>query len=53
MKKYLAVFIAVTALASVFAYAEEVTDFKKCYKKCMEKTNDKEKCTYICDDSKP
>lgn len=50
MKKYLAVFFSVAALTSAFAYAEDKVDFKKCFKACMKEIDDKDKCTYICDD---
>ncbi|HEU4776619.1 MAG TPA: hypothetical protein VFS95_07305 [Telluria sp.] len=48
MKKYLTVFITVTALTSVASFAEEKTDPKNCYKACMKKLDDAETCTYIC-----
>ncbi|UUZ52642.1 hypothetical protein LP419_25490 [Massilia sp. H-1] len=50
MKKYLAVFLGVAALSAAVA-SEDKVDFKKCYKACMKEVNDKDKCTYICDDS--
>jgi len=50
MKKIVAVFVSIAALSSVFAFAENTTDYKKCYKRCMDKINDAQKCDYICDD---
>jgi len=51
MKKYLAVFSAVAALSCAMTYAEDKVDFKKCFKECMKELDNKDKCTYICDDS--
>lgn len=48
MKKYWAVFIAVSTFTSAFAFAEEKFDPKKCFKECMKKLDDRETCTYIC-----
>ncbi len=49
MKKYLIVFFSVTAFSALTAYA--AID-KACYKRCMEKMDDKEKCEKICDKDK-
>ncbi len=49
MKKYLAIFIAVTVFTSAAAFAQE-TDPKKCYKACMQQFKDKEICDYVCKD---
>lgn len=51
MKKYLAVFVAVTVLTSAAALAEEKFNAKRCFKECMKKLDDAETCTYICYDS--
>jgi hypothetical protein len=48
MKKYLAIFFSVTVLAALTAYAGTLD--KACYKRCMEKLDDKEKCEKICTD---
>lgn len=45
MKRYILLFVAVTAMSAAYA-----TDFKTCYRKCMKKIDDKEQCTFICDD---
>ncbi|MFZ6642882.1 hypothetical protein ACO0LL_24400 [Undibacterium sp. TC4M20W] len=47
MKKYLILFLGVTIFAAVSA---STTDYKACYKRCMEKIDDKEKCEKICKD---
>ncbi|HEU4776620.1 MAG TPA: hypothetical protein VFS95_07310 [Telluria sp.] len=52
MKKYLAVFLAVTALSSAVAWAEDKVDYKKCYKLCMKEIDDHDKCDLMCDDKK-
>lgn len=45
MKKYLIIFLTLTAFSAFTAYA---FDYKACFKRCMEKYDDKEKCEKIC-----
>lgn len=59
MKKYISVFIAMSAISVLTAFAaadngkDKKTDYKKCFKLCMKEVNDKDKCHYVCDDSIP
>lgn len=59
MKKFISVFIAMTALSALTAFAsanagnDKKTDYKKCFKACMKEVNDKDKCNYVCDDNIP
>lgn len=45
MKKYVLVFLSITIFSALTAYAG--LD-KGCYKRCMEKLDDKEKCEKMC-----
>lgn len=52
MKKYFLIIAVLASFSAVNATpCEQQTDFKRCYKLCMKKIDDKEKCTYICDDA--
>lgn len=46
MRKYLIVFMGVTVLSALTAYGGKVD--QACYKRCMEKLDDKKKCEEIC-----
>lgn len=48
MKKYIAVFVSLTLLSALTAYAFGIK--KDCYKRCMKELDDKEKCERICKD---
>ncbi len=45
MRKYLIVFFGVAMLSALTAHA---FDEKACYKRCMEKVDDRAKCEKIC-----
>lgn len=56
MKKYLALFAAVTLLSAITATAAKDEkkgdgsfDQKRCFKLCMKELDDRDKCTYVCD----
>jgi hypothetical protein len=49
MKKYLTLFFCIFTISTITAYAKDF-DPEVCYKKCMKKLNDKEKCKDICKD---
>ena len=51
MKKLIPLFVVVGVFLAATFYTAEKTDFKKCYKACMAKIDDKKSCTYICDEN--
>ncbi|MES2016110.1 MAG: hypothetical protein V4484_06400 [Pseudomonadota bacterium] len=50
MNNYLAMFAAIAVFTSSAAFADDDFDPKRCYKRCMSETKDKEVCNYICNE---